>query len=76
MNHLPRQGKEKITAGVFVSVAVLATISKRIVCSSKSDLPIALRFHVICISQSNFKPFCNRTINSPYIYAPKHRTKN
>ena len=32
---------------------------------------IALCFHVICIDQSNFK-FCSQTINSPYLYEPKH----
>ena len=59
MKNPPASTGKKITGGVFFRfrIAVPANTFKRIVCSNKSDFPIALRFHGTSIDQPNFKSF-------------------
>ena len=56
ISHLLPQVYGKIKAEVFVSFGVVVPVSIYAF-SNKSDFPVALHFHLICIDESNFK-FC------------------
>ena len=79
INHLLQQRKEKITAGVFVPFHFLELPSNMLKRKSfvqtnlvynRSSLWCDLHWPI------KFQDFCDRTMNSPYIYTPKCRTKN